>query len=102
MEPANVHSRRECAVLYIKANEYKKSAADWLRLTEMDPLKADHWLALADAQFLAGDRTASARSLSAAVRIPPGRAVEAFGTILRNGKQLRSDNPGDPGRGRLV
>src|SRR5262249_35605815 len=68
---------------------------DLTRLTDLEPLKADHYLKRAEAQFLAGDRPSASSSLTSAVRIDPNKARLALSTLRRLGQSLQDDNPND-------
>jgi S1-C subfamily serine protease len=95
LSPYETAARARRAGLFVDAKEFKKAVADWSRLTELQPMQADHWLGLADAQFLAGDRSASTRSLAAVVRVDPGRMSEVFKAIQGNARRLEEDNSAD-------
>lgn len=98
LEPCDVGARSRRAGLLAEAREFKKAAADWVRLTELAPLRAGHWLGLAGAQFAAGDRPMAARALAAAVRVEPTQAPSVLKTVREYASQLQDDNPADPGR----
>ena len=95
LNPDDAATIRARARHFAEIKQYKKSVADWSRVSELQPLSAIDRLALAEAQFLAGDRQASARSLASVPRINPARTALAFRAIRAYGKRLRDDDPRD-------
>jgi S1-C subfamily serine protease/Flp pilus assembly protein TadD len=95
LSPYETAARTRRAGLFLQTKEFKKAVADMNRLTELQPMHVDHWLGLADAQFLAGDRSASARSLAAVMRCDRSRMSEVFKSIQGNARRLEEDNSAD-------
>lgn len=95
LAPYDAELRVGRATQHLRAKEYKKAVADFSRLIELEPLNVDWYIALADAQFLAGDRPAAAQSLASVVRIAPKKGCNVLHIIRRMGKSLRDDNAAD-------
>jgi S1-C subfamily serine protease/tetratricopeptide (TPR) repeat protein len=94
LAPYDVAARSCRAEMFLKRKEYKKAAADFGRLAELDPLNFERYFNLVDAQFLAGDRAAAARSYANAACVGY-ISPEVLLVINEWGKSLRQDNPAD-------
>jgi tetratricopeptide (TPR) repeat protein len=95
LEPYSISIRSRRAAIYLAAKDYKKAASDFTRITELEPLKANWWLELANASFLAGDRTAARRYFVAAIRVDRKGELKVMSGIRQNGKALLDDNAAD-------
>lgn len=95
LAPYEPSYRAPRAALFMKTKDYKKAINDLTRLTELEPLNAERYSRLAEAEFLSGDRAAAAVHLTSAVRIDRGQIQSTLRTILRLGKALRDDNATD-------
>lgn len=95
LSPYEPQARVQRAKEFSAAREFKKSVADWLRLTDLDPLNPDHRRGLADAQFQAGDRPGSAKTLASILRVQEKQLASTLRAIRNNGNRLKEDNAAD-------
>lgn len=95
LNPYDPNARVQRAKEYSAGKEFKKSVADWLRLTELEPLNPEYRRGLADAQFQAGDRPASAKSLASILRVNEKQLSGTLGAIRAYGNRLKDDNAAD-------
>jgi S1-C subfamily serine protease len=95
LNPLDLEALRDRAALYRAANEPKKAVGDWSRLTELEPFNVNHWIGLARARFMAGDRPTAAEALRSALRVDGSVGRRVFGVVRDLGIELEGDNPAD-------
>jgi S1-C subfamily serine protease/tetratricopeptide (TPR) repeat protein len=98
MDPHNVAPRLRRSKFFTEVKEHKKAAADLARLTELEPLRSDWHLALAESRFLAGERSGSAEAFALALRVDPALQPRVFQRFRTLGRGLHDENPADAER----
>jgi len=95
LNPYDPKARVLRAKEFAAGKDYKKCAADWLRLTELEAMNAEYRHGLADAQFQAGDRLAAAKSFASITRLNEKQLSRVSTRIREYGKLLTEDNRAD-------